>query len=462
MHMSLQEAIRLLKLTHVEDLLLPVLVQLAVIVIAARAVGELFRRLKQSVVVGEIAAGLMLGPSLLGGLPLVHSVFHPQLPDVPPELCDQVYRWIFTILSQLGLILLLFLVGLEFDFGHLRIKGRSAFWISIVGIVLPFGLGLAIAPIVHANASIYAAGEAPPQFWVFALFIGTALSITALPILGRLMIELNIQRSRIGAVAITSAAAGDAVGWILLAAVSALAQSRFHWPALVKMFGLTIGFGLFMTIIARPLLCKVARSLAQQHEGISVNAMAVLIAVLFVCAMATSWIGIFAIFGAFLFGAVLSGEADFRHKIERQLHSFVTAFFLPIFFTYTGLRTRVQSLDSPELWLIFGLVLVAAIGGKFIGCAIAARATGFGPRESACIGVMMNTRALMELIVINVGYDLGVIPESVFCMLVLMALITTLMTTPLMLWLVRGTELEPLVAQSEFRLGRRRPMDLHG
>ncbi len=454
--MTLDDAVRLLKQTHVEDVLLPVLVQLTIIVLAARLCGALFRKLGQSVVVGEIAAGLMLGPSLFGQLPWVHSVFHPSLADVPPELSDQVVRWIFTILSQLGLILLLFLVGLEFDFRHLRIKGRSAIWISVVGIVVPFALGLAVAPLIHGNASVFGEGEIVPPFWTFALFLGTALSITALPILGRLMIELNIHRSRIGAVAITAAAAGDAVGWILLASVSALAKSQFQWQAMLRMSGLAIGFGLFVFFLARPMLCRLSRRAISESDGITVNVMAILIGILFLFAMATSWIGIFAIFGAFLLGAILSGEADFRQKIQRQLHSFVTAFFLPIFFTYTGLRTRVQSLDSPELWFLFGIVLAAAIGGKFIGCALAARATGFGSREASCIGVLMNTRALMELIVINVGYDLGVIPESVFCMLVLMALFTTLMTTPLLLWLVHGTELEPLVATSEFRLGRNR------
>ncbi len=451
--MNLDDAVRLIKQTHVEQVLLPVLVQLTIIVLAARLCGALFRKLGQSAVVGEIAAGLMLGPSLMGQLPWFQSVFHPTLIDVPPELSDQLFRWIFTILGQLGLILLLFLVGLEFDFRHLRIKGRAAICISIAGIVVPFALGLGVAPLIHGKPAVYGVGEIVSPFWTFALFIGTALSITALPVLGRLMIELNIHRSRIGAVAITAAAAGDAVGWILLASVSALAQSEFQWQATLQMFGWAIGFGLFVIFLARPLLCRLSRLAIQGSNEITVNVMASLIGVLFLFAIATSWIGIFAIFGAFLLGAVLSSEVEFRQNIQRQLHSFVTAFFLPIFFTYTGLRTRVQSLDSPELWFMFGLLLAAAIGGKFIGCALTARMTGFGSRESACIGVLMNTRALMELIVINVGYDLGVIPESVFCMLVLMALITTVMTTPLLLWLVRGTDLELLVAQSEFRLG---------
>jgi Kef-type K+ transport system membrane component KefB len=434
--------------------------QLVVILLAARLGGALFRRLGQSVVVGEIAAGLILGPSLLGQLDWVHSIFHPQLPGVSAAASDQLFHWIFTVLSQLGLVLLLFLIGLEFEFSHLRQQSRSAFWISTAGILLPFGLGFAIAPLIHGRPSVFAAGELSPPIWTFALFLGTALSITALPILGRLMIELNVHRTRIGGIAISAAAAGDAVGWVLLAAVSALARARFEWSAVVFMLGSAAAFAAFLIFLAGPVLRRFARRSVANGEPLTVNSMATMLVVLLVCAWVTSWIGIFAIFGAFLLGAVLSSETAFRAQVQRQLSAFVTAFFLPIFFTYTGLRTHIQSLDSLELWLLFAVVLAAAIGGKWIGCAAAARWTGFSPRESMCFGILMNTRALMELVVINVGYDLGVIPSSVFCMLVLMALITTVMTTPMLLWAARGTELEPLIAQSEFRRGHRRPTDV--
>jgi Kef-type K+ transport system membrane component KefB len=437
----------------IEDLLLPILIQLAVLILTARAAGAFFRRwLGQPNAVGEIAAGLILGPSLLGWLlPSVSDwLFHPTFAGVPHATSDPAINSIFAILSQIGLILLLFLVGLEFDFRHLRWHGRSSLAISVAGVALPFLLGLAIAPVLLPRIEPFAPGEAVPPLG-FALFLGVAMSITALPTLGRMMMEWGITRTKLGVVTITAAAVDDATGWILLATVAAVVKSAFHPVNTAKMIVLSIAFTAFMAFVARPLLAKWARSaLARGNGELGLNDLAVLIVLLLVCAMITSWIGIFAIFGAFLFGSVLSGEAAFREAVARRLRDLVIAFFLPIFFTYTGLRTDVRSLGSLEMWLLGGLVLAAAVAGKFGGCGLAAWLSGMPKREAACVGVMMNTRALMELIVINLGHELRVIPKSVFCMLVLMALITTVMTTPILRRLAPGTELDEPIRRSGF------------
>jgi Kef-type K+ transport system membrane component KefB len=445
-----------LRKMHVEDVLLPVLIQIGIIVLVARVASLLFRRMGQSGVVGEIAAGLMLGPSLFGRFFPDHwgMVFHPQPhdPAVYAALFDATLHWVFTILSQLGLVLLLFLVGLEFDFRHLKQHARSAFAISLAGLVLPFGLGTLLALWMHPRLVEMAGGTGGPPYLGFVLFLGTAMSITALPILGRLMMELNLTRTRVGAITITAAALDDAAGWILLATVTAVVRGNFEVWLTLKMLGETVLFAVLLLFVARPLLVRWTRSIVKDGE-LTLNGLAGTLLLVFAFGVVTSLIGIFAIFGAFLFGAAMSTEDEFREAVNKRLRDFVTVFFLPIFFTYTGLRTDVQALATPELWLMCGLVLAAAIIGKFVGCGVAARFSGFPPREAACIGVMMNTRALMELIVINVGYQLGVIPHSVFCMLVIMALVTTVMTTPILLRLARGTSLWPDIEKSIFIQG---------
>lgn len=436
-----------------EELVRPLLVQLALIILLARAFAALARRLGQPGVVGEIAAGLALGPSVLGRLApdVFAAVFHPVVGSLGPEASDALLGSVLTGLSQLGLVLLLFLIGLEFDFSHLRWHGRSAAAVSAAGVALPFTLGLGLAVLLRPQM-----GDVPPVG--FALFLGTALSITAIPILGRMMMELNITRTRLGAVTVAAAAADDAVGWILLAAVAAVVRAEFDPARTLLMAAETVGFALAMVLVARPVVCAGARYALRRGDGeIGVGALGVLLALVFACATVTSLIGIFAVFGAFLLGAVLSGEHDFRRAVARRVRDFVTALLLPLFFAYTGLRTDVGSLGTWEMWLLCGLVTGVAVVGKFGGCAAAAWLTGFAPREAACVGAMMNTRALMALIVINLGKDLGVVPDSLFCMLTLMALATTVMTTPALLWLMRGTELEPHILRSGFV--RRPPAD---
>jgi Kef-type K+ transport system membrane component KefB len=435
-----------------ESLLLPVLVQLVVIIAAARAFGALARRLRQPSVVGEIVAGLLLGPSLFGWLApdLFAAVFRPPLPGVEPALADAALAKVFTVVAQLGLIFLLFLVGLEFEHAHVKAHGRAAVLISLAGIAVPFALGAGLAPLVHPHLEPHpTAGPVPPPG--LTLFLGVALSITAIPVLGRIMMELGITRTRLGALTITAAAVDDACGWILLASVAAVVKSNFDPLETLRMSGLTAGFVLFMVFVARPLLVRYfARSLRLNHGRLGPTAMAVLFAGLFLSAVATNLIGIFAVFGAFVFGATLSDQAELRRAAAAKLQDVVTGFFVPVFFTYTGLRTDVSSLHGATPWLVGGAVIVAAVVGKLVGCGLAARATGFSWREAAIVGSMMNARGLMALVAINLGYELGVVPRSLFCVLVLMALATTAITTPLLLWLRRGTEIEEPIRRSGF------------
>jgi Kef-type K+ transport system membrane component KefB len=408
-----------------ESTLLLVIMQLIVIIGAARIAGTLFKRFGQPVVCGEIAAGLILGPSLFGKLfpGIFHSVFNPSVGPV------------FSVLSQLGLILLMLLIGLEFDFGHLSENKRTAISVSMVGIIAPFTLGFALGRVMHNQLGLTSSPLG------FSLFMATAMSITAIPILGRIMIELNINRTRVGSLTISAAAIDDAAGWTILAFVTAIVRSTLDPVKMATMVGSVIAYGLVMALVVRPLLIRWANHTLKKNGGdLSLNALAALLIMVLLSAAVTNKIGIFSIFGGFMMGAIMYDQVEFREAVRRRLTDFVTAFFLPIFFTYTGLRTDMGAMTGGKLWMFCGLVLAAAIIGKFGGCTLAARANGIPPREASIIGVMMNARALMELIVINVGYDLGIIPRTVFFMLVFMAVFTTYMTTPILRRLIRGSE----------------------
>jgi Kef-type K+ transport system membrane component KefB len=425
---------------QVEKLLLPLLWQLVLIILAARIVGVLFRKIGQPEVVGEITAGLLLGPSLFGWIAsdIFQMIFRPTLEGFP----EGTLHWVFVGISQIGLILLLFLVGMEFEFSHLLSLGGSTAFISLAGILLPFGLGIGLSFLVfdRVNTKPFTS----ENFWCFSLFLGTAMSITALPILGRMIVEWRVSHTRLAVVTITAAAFDDAAGWILLAGVAAFVTSDFHVSSTLFMIFNTLMFGAFMIFVVRPIAIRLLNYFIVDGE-ISVTGLAVTLSLLFLSAIGTNLIGIFGIFGAFVFGAVLCDQVTFRKAVQAKLKDFVTAFFLPIFFAYTGLRTNIGSLDTFQLWLIAAGVIGASIFGKVAGCGLAAYFSGFSVKEASCIGVLMNTRALMELIVINLGKDYGIIPDSVFCMLVMMALVTTFMTTPLLKTMVVGTEFEPIL-----------------
>lgn len=431
-----------------EGLLAAVLLQVGVILLVARAFAMLFRWMRQPSVVGEIVAGLVLGPSVLGKLEAAGW-----LPAISKKIFDPGAAGVMEVMAQIGLVLLLFLIGLEFDFGHLRARGKSAVAVSSAGVALPFALGFGIG---WGCYDLVGSGGTRAAF---ALFMGTAMSITALPILGRMLMEMGLTRTKLATMVITAAAIDDAMGWILLAAVTTLVSGQVETgssghAALMqsaRMAVETAAFGLVMYFGLRPWVGRwLMWVMARNRGGLGMNGLALLIVLLFVCALATSEIGIFAIFGAFLLGACLSGVPGVREAVQRELGLFVMVFFLPIFFTYTGLRTDIGSLGGGALWIMAAAVMAAAILGKLGGCGIMAKLAGHSWRESCCVGLMMNTRALMELVVINVGYNLGIIPKSVFCMLVMMAVGTTVMTTPLLQWVVRGTELEAGMTERGF------------
>jgi Kef-type K+ transport system membrane component KefB len=402
---------------HFQLFLLHVLVQLLVIIAVARIGAWILAKFGQPQVVGEIAAGLLLGPSCFGRL--------------SPEAAAYVFRGdtdlVFKVMSEIGLVFLMFLIGLEFDFSHLRRVGRAAGGVALAGIVVPFTFGILLAGVMHPHVApdVDATG--------FGLFVATALSITAVPVLGRIMIELNIHRTMIGALTIAAAAIDDALGWIVLATVGALVHGGFDFAATARMLALTAGFVLLCYYVVRPLVAVwLTRTMARHRGELTLGGMSVVMTLVLTAAVATSAIGIFAIFGPFVLGAVLSDQQQFREATIRRMREFTFAFFLPIFFTRTGLNTNVGLLDTYPLWLFCGLVMLAAIGGKALGCGLAARLGGLSPRQSATVATMMNARGLMGLIAVNVGRDMGVVPDSVFCMLVIMCLVTTFVTTPVL------------------------------
>ena len=399
-----------------EALLFFTLLQLTVIVIASRVGSELAMRFSQSRAVGEIIVGILLGPSLFGLL--APDIFHYVFRSSSPEP--------MTILSQIGLIFLMFQIGLEFDFSHLSApRNRGAVVrIAAAGLVFPFFLGLAFG---YYSAPILSPA-APPL--ASALFTATAFSITALPILGRIMMEFDMTKTSLGVIAISAAAINDVIGWLLLAVVTALTVSNFSSGDFITKLAM---LGLYIAVcwwVVRPLLRRaIHRSVVSEHR-FSANLLGLLIAAIFISAMATYKIGIFAIFGGFMLGVLLHDQHEVVKAWKKKVGGFVMVFFMPIFFTYTGLRTNIGGLDSIELWGWCLLLITLATLGKFAGCYGAARWAGLNHLESKIIGIMMNTRALMELIIINVGYDLGVISQNVFTMLVLMAIFSTVITTP--------------------------------
>jgi Kef-type K+ transport system membrane component KefB len=401
-----------------ELLLFYTLLELAVIVLAGRLGGALARRFGQSAAVGEIIVGILLGPSLFGWIAPhpFEVVFH----SAPGETMQ--------VLSNLGLVLLMFQIGLEFDFEHLTLRSNRAAVarVSIACLLLPFASGLALG-LWMAPASLAQSARIDS-----ALFVATAFSITALPILGRMMLELNLARTKLGVVAISSAAVNDVVGWLLLALITTLTVSDFD-PARFALKVLLVGvFVLVSILIVRPLLKRLVRRSKPRDGRLSLNLLGSMLGVIFLGAMATSQIGIFAIFGGFMMGVILYDEAEFVAAWRQRVGDFVTVFFLPIFFTFTGLRTYIGGLDTRADWGLCLAVVAIACSAKLVAGYGAARLSGFNRSESAMIGFMMNTRALMELIVLNVGLDLGVISQKQFTMLVIMAILSTVITTPVL------------------------------
>jgi Kef-type K+ transport system membrane component KefB len=423
---------------HQNELLLYfVLLQLVVIVLAGRIGGHVAMRVGQVAAVGEIVIGILLGPSLFGA--------------VAPDAFGYVFRSVpatpLTILSQIGLILLMFQIGLEFDFDHLTEKRhRKAVWgVAVAGLVLPFALGYGLGQFLAPRLSPTAEPVAS------ALFVATAFSITALPILGRMLIDLGLARTPLGVIAISAAAINDVVGWLLLALVTSITVAAFSAGAFALQVAMVALFFVASWFVVRPVVKFVVRRLTTAGEPLPHALIGILLAVVFAGAMATYQLGIFAIFGGFMMGVILFDERTLVDAWNQRIGAFVMVFFLPIFFTYTGLRTDIGSLASAADWGWCLALIALATAGKFGGCYGAARWAGLAPAAAGMLGIMMNTRALMELIVLNVGLDLGVISPRMFTMLVLMAIASTVITTPLLrFWMPKAGFAVPRAPSARF------------
>jgi Kef-type K+ transport system membrane component KefB len=390
------------------------LLQVTIIVIVARVFGQLARRINQPAVVGEIIAGILLGPSLLGWVWPSSTEFLFPKSSLQPLL----------FLGQVGLAFFMFVVGMQTDSSSAKHKARDAVMISHVSIVFPFFLGVWLAYYLFPYF-------APPNvnFIAFALFMGIAMSITAFPVLARIVQERKLTGTPLGTLAITCAAADDITAWCLLAVVVAAAKSVSFFGSLVTI-GLAMLFISCMLYFVKPILAKTVRRLNAN------NAKQQLVAVVLIVMLTSAWIaeviGIHALFGAFFAGVIMPPNVSVKRLIMDKLEDVSTLLLLPIFFAFTGLRTQIGLLNDPQLWLFFGLIMLVAVGGKFGGSALAARAMGQSWSSSLSIGALMNTRGLMELVVLNIGYELGILSPEIFALLVLMALATTFMTGPLL------------------------------
>jgi len=402
-----------------------VLLALAAVIALGRVFGKMFSYVGQPPVIGEVVAGIALGPSLLGRIsPDAMSFLLPN--DAAPHL---------GIVAQLGAILYMFIVGLELNTGQLRSIARSVFAVSHVSIVLPFVLGAGLALWLYPTLS----NSAVP-FTSFALFVGVAMAITAFTVLARILTDRGLDKTILGVTALGAAAVGDVTAWCLLALVVGVAKAQVGEALLVILWASL--FVAAMLLVVRPLAAAYVRrngNVAPSRGTIAVVIIGVLLA-----ALTTEAIGIHAVFGAFLLGVLIPHDSRLARDIGRKLYDVVTVLLLPAFFAFTGLRTQIGLVSSGSDWLMCGVIVLVATVGKFGGAFVAARATGHGWRDAAAVGSLMNTRGLMELIILNIGLDLGVISPTLFAMMVLMALLTTMATAPALHYLMPAPKPQPV------------------
>lgn len=389
--------------------------QIIAIVLVARLVGRLARRFGQPMVVAEITAGILLGPSVLGWL----------LPEVSAALFAPDSLELLQVVSDLGLVLFMFLVGLEFDPNLARGRGHATLMISQVSFVVPLGLGILLAFYLHGPLA-----DADISRFGFALFLGAVLSTTAFPVLARILAERRLLRSRVGAITITVAAIDDVLAWCLLAFVVGWARAKGLVEAAVTT-GLAIVYIATMFLVVRPLLERLARRVTTSAE-LGHDRVAAVMLLLLASSWATELIGIHALFGAFLLGAILPRDGGLAHALADKLEDLVVVVLLPLFFAYSGVRTQIGLLDSVASWLTCALIIVVACLGKFGAGTLAAKLGGLSWRESTALGVLLNTRGLMVLIMLNIGLDIGIVGPTLFTMLVIMALFTTFLATPVL------------------------------
>jgi Kef-type K+ transport system membrane component KefB len=400
-------------IANFNDPLAILLAQIITIIIVARFFGWIFRKIGQPSVIGEIIAGIFLGPSLLG----------MYFPEFSMALFPAQSLGNLSFLSQIGLILFMFVVGMELDLKVLKNKANEAVVISHASIVIPFALGIGLAFYVYQTFA--------PQgisFLSFSLFMGIAMSITAFPVLARIVQERGIHKTRLGAIVITCAAADDITAWCLLAVVIAIVKAGTFDSALY-VIGLSVLYVLIMLFIVKPFLKKVG-DLYSKSENLSKPVVAIFFLTLILSSYATNIIGIHALFGAFMTGVIMPDISKFRSIFIEKVEDVSVILLLPLFFVFTGLRTQIGLINDPYMWQVTGFIILVAVVGKFFGSALAAKFVGQSWKDSLTIGALMNTRGLMELVVLNIGLDLKVLTPQVFTMMVIMALVTTFMTGP--------------------------------
>lgn len=394
-----------------------VLLQIVIVIGLSRLMGWGCKLIKQPLVIGEIIAGIMLGPSLLGLIfPHFATILFPE--STLPFL---------NVLSEIGLIFFMFLIGLELNPQYLAGQFEVAILVSHISIVIPFTLGSILALLLYPLVS-----DQSVSFTAFSLFLGAAMSITAFPVLARIITENNLQGTRLGTLALTCAAVDDVTAWCLLALAIAVTRTNNIVDAFPTIIA-SIIYIIFMFTIGRKFLQKIAKDY-ERNGKLTQLVLAGIYIIVVTSSLITELIGIHLIFGAFLIGAVMPKNPNLIREIAEKTEDFVLIFLLPIFFAYSGLRTQIGLLNRPELWLLCGIVLAVAILGKYLGTYWAARFSGIEKREASALGWLMNTRGLTELIVLNIGLSLGVISPLLFTMLVIMALVTTFMTSPLLEW----------------------------
>lgn len=393
-----------------------VLLTLATITLLARFVGGLFRRLlHQPPVIGEILAGLMLGPSFLGTVaPRLYAFLLPAA--AVPQL---------NVIASLGVVLFMFLVGLDLDLGHLTRSSRTVFAVGNGSIAVPFALGAGLGALIFPIYGTPGVGRG-----VFSLFFGVTLSVTAFPVLARILVDRGVHKTALGVTALSCAAAADITAWLLLALVAGIARAQISGVAITAL--LLLAYVALMLILVKPLVSGLVEREQRKEGALSRTTLAAVFGALLLSSFATDAIGVHALFGAFLLGAILPHEGRLAEQIRARLEDAVIVLLLPAFFVLTGMRTQVGLISERRDIAVCLVIVLVAVAGKVAGSFVAARGSGVAPRSALALGILMNSRGLMELVVLNIGLDMGLISPAIFTMLVVMALVTTLMTTPLL------------------------------
>jgi len=411
--------------------LFKLILQIAVILAVCRIAGSIFRRFGQPRVVGEMFAGVLLGPSLLGWM----------APGLSAYLFPPASLGFLNALSQIGVVVFMFLVGLGINPNELKKHGHAAVLTSHVSITAPFVLAAFLSLYLYPRLS-----DDSVAFTSFALFMGSAMSVTAFPVLARILIERGLLQSRLGTVAIASAAVDDVTGWCILAYIVVLTRAAHSGTPIWMTIGGIVVFALIMIYGVRHLLGGMEVSY-RKWGGLSENRLAFMLLLVFGSALCTEWLGLHLLFGAFMMGAIMPKEQKFVQYVLDRFETITVTLLLPLFFAFTGLRTNIGLVKGVEMWMYCGLIVLVATVGKLGGSTLASWLTGMPVREAAGLGTLMNTRGLMELVILDIGLDIKVISPALFSMMVVMALVTTFMATPLLVWFCPDRILRPELAK---------------